>query len=309
MADQNRISKMDALLFAINLEVAILQLRLVESCAKYNELYNKASDTRKSHKRNKLSKERLLVKDVLRRTLLKLLSEGEAAALKESVFLLQKSAIYDVQLRRSNEELKYKIEELSTELIKMRLESTENVDNCERNISLLKDKIKDTLLNTNMQLNYVDKWLFARAESLDLEHRIELPPPPRVDFEKRVHEQVIKLYELQIKEREASLEYWRSRYNKDIADIKENVKLQCEKLKEAVDRRTELQKLYDLHEGEMRAWLTFKQERSARLAREERSRVAATRIQAWWRGVMVRRILGNLDFTAVRFECDKQLCG
>lgn len=49
---------------------------------------------------------------------------------------------------------------------------------------------------------------------------------------------------------------------------------------------------FKLHEGEMRAWLTFKKERAARLAREERVRNAATRIQAWWRGVMVRRALG-----------------
>lgn len=49
---------------------------------------------------------------------------------------------------------------------------------------------------------------------------------------------------------------------------------------------------YDLHEGEMRAWLTFKKERAARLLREKRLRDSATRIQAWWRGVMVRRALG-----------------
>lgn len=53
---------------------------------------------------------------------------------------------------------------------------------------------------------------------------------------------------------------------------------------------------YKLHEGEIRAWLTFKKERAARLAREERLRKAATRIQAWWRGVMVRRALGSFRY-------------
>lgn len=55
--------------------------------------------------------------------------------------------------------------------------------------------------NTNIQLNYVEKWLMARAESLDLQHRIEIKPAPRLDVEKRVHEQVIQIYELQIKVR------------------------------------------------------------------------------------------------------------
>lgn len=53
---------------------------------------------------------------------------------------------------------------------------------------------------------------------------------------------------------------------------------------------------FALHEGEMRSWLTFKKERAARLAREERSRRAATRVQAWWRGVMVRRALGTFRY-------------
>ncbi|XP_045510637.1 dynein regulatory complex protein 9-like [Colias croceus] len=157
---------------------------------------------------------------------------------------------------------------------------------------MMKDKIKDTLLNTNMRLNYVEKWLFARGEALDLQHRVEITPAPSQDIEKRVHDQVVEAYELQTKEREDSLKYWQARYAIDTADINAKLINQCERLRDAVSRRTELQKLFDLHAGEMRAWLTFKRERAARLAREERSRVAATRIQAWWRGVMVRRCLG-----------------
>lgn len=53
---------------------------------------------------------------------------------------------------------------------------------------------------------------------------------------------------------------------------------------------------FNLHEGEMRAWLTFKRERAARLAREARNRNAATRVQSWWRGEMVRRGLGPFKF-------------
>ncbi|XP_038209543.1 dynein regulatory complex protein 9-like [Zerene cesonia] len=157
---------------------------------------------------------------------------------------------------------------------------------------MMKDKRQDTILNTNMRLSYVEKWLSARAEALDLQHRVEMKPAPSQDIEKHVHDQVVEAYKLQTKEREDSLFYWQARYAKDTADLTARLNNQCERLREAVCRRTELQKLFDLHEGEMRAWLTFKRERAARLAREERSRVAATRIQAWWRGVMVRRCLG-----------------
>lgn len=46
----------------------------------------------------------------------------------------------------------------------------------------------------------------------------------------------------------------------------------------------------------MRAWLTFKTERAARLAREDRIRLSAIKIQAWWRGVMVRKCFGPFRY-------------
>ncbi|KAH9634078.1 hypothetical protein HF086_001280 [Spodoptera exigua] len=111
---------------------------------------------------------------------------------------------------------------------------------------------KDDLHNANTRLCYAEKWLFARFESLELKLDVPRAPPPRTDHEQRVHEELLKAYELQIK--------------------------------------------YDLHEGEMRGWLTFKRERAARLEREERLRKSAMRIQAWWRGVMVRRALGQFKY-------------
>ncbi|XP_050673474.1 dynein regulatory complex protein 9-like [Leptidea sinapis] len=144
----------------------------------------------------------------------------------------------------------------------------------------------------SVRLNYAEKWLTARMESLELQNRKEKTPVPRLDDEERAHLQVIKIYENHIKERMDSSHYWQTRYINDIADIIGKVRDISEKWKEVVARRTELQKLYELHEGEMRGWLTFKRERVARLAREEQNRVAATRLQSWWRGVMVRRCLG-----------------
>ncbi|CAH0698994.1 unnamed protein product [Spodoptera exigua] len=154
----------------------------------------------------------------------------------------------------------------------------------------------DDLHNANTRLCYAEKWLFARFESLELKLDVPRAPPPRTDHEQRVHEELLKAYELQIKEHEKTLEYWRHRYDTDIAEISSRSQKKLEQLLIATSKRTELQKLYDLHEGEMRGWLTFKRERAARLEREERLRKSAMRIQAWWRGVMVRRALGQFKY-------------
>ncbi|XP_030034311.1 dynein regulatory complex protein 9 [Manduca sexta] len=171
-----------------------------------------------------------------------------------------------------------------------------NLRDADNKIAVLKDKINDDVANATTRLCYAEKWLLARAEILDLEYKVPRPEMPRADHERRVHIELLKAYELQIKERETSLEYWERRYNTDIVIISDRLAEKSEQLRIATNRRKEFQKVYDLHEGEMRAWLTFKRERAARLAREERLRASVTRIQAWWRGVMVRRAFGAFRY-------------
>ncbi|KOB77999.1 Uncharacterized protein OBRU01_03210, partial [Operophtera brumata] len=128
-------------------------------------------------------------------------------------------------------------------------------------------------------------WLVARAESLELRGQRPRAPAPSAQHEQRVHDELLKAYEMQIQ-----------RYTTDTTDINARLSARREQLGVASLRHEELQKLFNLHEGEMRSWLTFKRERAARLAREARLRDSATRIQAWWRGTMVRRGLGAFRF-------------
>ncbi|XP_013166425.1 PREDICTED: IQ domain-containing protein G-like [Papilio xuthus] len=159
-------------------------------------------------------------------------------------------------------------------------------------IASFKDQIRDATRNTKAKLCYAEKWINATAEAVDLRFQIKPKPLPNKDHELRIHGEIAQTYELETKEREELLEQWRTRYAEDTARISRHVTEQREKLRVTTARRLELQKLYDLHAGEMRAWLTFKRERAARLAREEHAKAAATRIQSWWRGLMVRRALG-----------------
>ncbi|CAH2068666.1 unnamed protein product, partial [Iphiclides podalirius] len=184
------------------------------------------------------------------------------------------------------------IDNTKQELLTKRYHRSVQLRYCNEKIASLKDEIRDSQINAKAQLRYVDKWICASANALELRHQIKPASLPSQDHEQRVHGEIVRAYELQVKEREEMLRYWKLRYTEDTKNITEQVVQQRERLKATIARRVELQKLYDYHAGEMRAWLTFKKERAARLAREQRSRLAATRIQAWWRGLMVRRALG-----------------
>ncbi|XP_034824168.2 dynein regulatory complex protein 9-like [Maniola hyperantus] len=246
--------------------------------------------------REKLSKDRCILKEVILRTLLELAEGGEWYTLKQAVDMLEKNAASVISLKTHNQKLKISLEALSTELQKNRQQRALEVRNSDLNAASLRDRIKDTLLNARIQFDYADRWLCARAESLDMQFQVAHALAPKPEHEDCVHKELLQAYELQIKEREELLQYWKTRYAADTANIDRRRKDQCEKLRVTVGRRVEMEQLYNLHEGEIRAWLTFKRERAARLAREERLRKAATRIQAWWRGVMVRRALGSFRY-------------
>lgn len=49
-----------------------------------------------------------------------------------------------------------------------------------------------------MQFDYTDKWLSARAESLELQMQVPAAPAPRLDHEDCIHDELLKAYELQI---------------------------------------------------------------------------------------------------------------
>ncbi|XP_028159508.1 dynein regulatory complex protein 9-like [Ostrinia furnacalis] len=286
---------MDALLFALALEVVLLQMRILESTTELRLRVQMNTKTDKAQ-RGKLVRDRHTVKDVIRRTLIEVVESGAWGTLQESVQALLDDDSYAVIVRSDHEKLRFSRSSIINEMKTKRKQWAIELQNADHKIAVVRDKIKNEQQNANARLCYVEKWLFARAESLDMQLDETRAPAPRADHEHRVHDELAKAYELQIKEREDSLEYWRQRYVNDTNKMEDTLTKKREELRVALARRQELQKLYDLHAGEMRAWLTFKSERAARLAREERLATAARRIQAWWRGVMVRRAIGAFRY-------------
>ncbi|XP_039745506.1 dynein regulatory complex protein 9-like [Pararge aegeria] len=291
------IGALDALLLAINLEVMLLQMKIIERSAERRLPESGQENKREKQVREKLSKDRHILKEVIIRTLAELAEGGEWYTLKKAVNMFEKNAGSLITLRTQNQKLKMSLDSMNRELQENRQKRVLEIRSCDFKVASLRDSIKDTLLNARIQFDYTERWLCARAESVDLQFQVApAAPAPKPEHENCVHDELLRAYMLQIKEREDLLQYWKQRYAADTADIDVRLRDQYERLRVTAARREEMEKLYKLHEGEMRAWLTFKKERAARLAREARLRNAATRIQAWWRGVMVRRALGSFRY-------------
>ncbi|XP_063373854.1 uncharacterized protein LOC134661637 [Cydia amplana] len=242
----------------------------------------------------KLSNFEGVVREMVTKGLVELVEGGRCRALRRAVQALRQRGDAAAAATLAHDSLRQKREAITGELKSMEIQFVQELRSAACKVAFLRDKLKDDLLNASTRLRYAEKWLNARAEAAETRWQRPLAPAPAPSpgHEERVHNELVKAFLLQIKEREEVSDYWRIRYSDDLAKINEKLANIRDVYMEAIKCREQLQNLYDLHEGEMRGWLTFKRERAARLAREERLRCAATRAQSWWRGVMVRRALG-----------------
>ncbi|KAI5630971.1 IQ domain-containing protein G-like [Phthorimaea operculella] len=294
-----RIGRMDALLFAIVLEVVLLQMRIHEGSTNRRLGFRRQElEKREKIQYEKLVRDRELVKDVIRRTLIEVAEDGEFSSLQRAVEALQDRISSAKNKIADHEKLVMTEEETVNDLTTKRDQWVVKLRSADHRTAFLRDKIKDDRLNASIRLRYAELWLGARLEAQELKFQMESKPAPlpRTDHEQRVHEEICKAIELQIQEHEKAIEYWTVRYAEDIVNMNERLAEKRKQLAITTAKREELQNLYDLHEGEMRAWKDFKAERAARLAKEEHIRNSATRIQAWWRGNMVRKALGPFKY-------------
>ncbi|KAG7304501.1 hypothetical protein JYU34_011448 [Plutella xylostella] len=284
---------MEVFMFCVILEVALQQMKVVDGCSALQATQNPAGGhTMLEFQRAKLLRDRKLLSDIIRATVVEMAETGGWRCLRQAIISLQQRAEQSTVLQQDHDRLRLVRAAVTNELKSKKKQNAKELRLCDTHITFLKDKKEDDIKNAELRLVYADKWLNAQAEVLEMQHRVPRAARPSATNETRVHRELSRAYDLQVEEREKAVEYWRAKYSDDTSSINMRLAVKCEQLRVAVARREELQKLYNLHEGEMRSWLTFKRERAARLEREERVRRAATTLQAWWRGLMVRRGLG-----------------
>ncbi|XP_028165941.1 dynein regulatory complex protein 9-like isoform X1 [Ostrinia furnacalis] len=164
----------------------------------------------------------------------------------------------------------------------------------------LKTQVEDAALNSEIRSRYVENWQRARTEqNTQLINTKESRPcnvieyyKQRSDHEQRVHTEVELLTTIVINETLQKVESWMNKYDKDMEAIELKIQRMKTKHVSQLERRQELEDTLEKHAALIKLWVDFKDERErARLYREKMHN-AATVVQAWWRGLLVRNQLG-----------------
>ncbi|KAL5242620.1 hypothetical protein ACI65C_010030 [Semiaphis heraclei] len=148
--------------------------------------------------------------------------------------------------------------------------------------------------------NYVDKWEKARiehfkfkfkSEELELQKYIaDLQTKMKTD--EIVDEENEKFLDYTIKELEKQIEYWECKYKTDTKEIDEKLENLIMTLEEKTKEIESLKKTFNERQTIIEEHAENKQRVEEERKLNDHMEKMATKIQAWWRGTMVRRRLG-----------------
>ncbi|XP_050354193.1 dynein regulatory complex protein 9-like isoform X2 [Nymphalis io] len=264
-------------LFEINTELRVLQMRteMIENLArkygvKQKTVINELDeiDPKKlgslEYKLKKLQSDRYLVLKVLQDTYMDLSLKCQYNALYENV-----NRIWDrqchlknlIEVESNNRILR---RELNRQLRQQRNHVKSITYDTNVDIELLKSNLEDSELNSEIRSRYVLSWQGARTEQhIQMIHDKEFKPNHAIEYfkmkadqEQRVHTEIELLNNIRINEVLVEVEHWME------------------------------------HEESINSWKKFKDEREADRQYRVNMFNAATTVQAWWRGLLVRQQLG-----------------
>ncbi|XP_061721505.1 dynein regulatory complex protein 9-like [Cydia pomonella] len=164
----------------------------------------------------------------------------------------------------------------------------------------LRTQVEDFSLNAETCTRYVNNWERARTEQhLQTIYDAEYTPSQvveyfkqRTDNEQRVHTEVELLINIAINETLEEVERWMEKYDKDMEKIDLKIQIKKNEYQNARDERMALEETIEKHDKLMKDWIHFKDEREKERQYRETMNKSAITVQAWWRGLLVRRQLG-----------------
>ncbi|XP_050666078.1 dynein regulatory complex protein 9-like isoform X2 [Leptidea sinapis] len=252
------------------------------------------------YKLKKLLKDRELIIKVLKGAYIDMSEHGNILVLKEYISEISKT--YNdreilILVEGRNRQVK---RDLNKQLRQQRNHIKSVLYQTECNIKDLCSRFEDASIYANIRGRYVDGWQRARHEQLEFALKDkEYAPSQNIELHKRksqqeqqVHTEVELLTNIIINETLEKIEVWVNKYDVDMEQIDLKIQIARNKWLSIQKQRIDMEEQFAKHEEEMRIWVQFKRDREeARLYREKMTNCAIV-IQAWWRGLLVRRRLG-----------------
>ncbi|XP_077343819.1 dynein regulatory complex protein 9 [Lithobates pipiens] len=248
----------------------------------------------------KVQADRQFAADVITDMLKELETTGSFQSLQHAVVMeKEKKANFYSTIDREQEGRK-NIKALQKQLHDVRQEKKVELQSRTKLIACLKDQLQEMKAKTNMEGRYVKKdselqmsQTQTKCRIAESELQLEIQKvKEKMDEEVRVHVEIENFLRQHQQELEEKLEYWMEKYDKDT----EEKQAELNALKTArvndLSLLQDLAKQYEEYEKVIIEDRLEKEKAQQQKKQEKMELSSAIKIQAWWKGIMVRKGLG-----------------
>lgn len=248
----------------------------------------------------KVQADRAFLERVLQGTLSELSNQGSFQTLVEAVRNERDKKARLQETIHKEEQGRKRVRALQRQLLEVKREKEVEVQQRNEMIAHLKDQLQEMKAKTNMEGKYMKKCADVgvsqtqkRCSVSEKEMKDEIDELKRkTDEEERVNAEIESFLRTHTERLQKMVEHWMEKYEADVDQKQKELDiLKASKAKD-LERLQELTRLYAEYE-QVVVEDRVEKEKARRKAEQEAMELrAAIKVQAWWRGIMVRKGLG-----------------
>lgn len=218
----------------------------------------------------------------------------------EFIFREDREAYDEYNLLRTYCENVEKLEALQRELKQNRRENEELLEQLDNDLFNLKTECENKVKTNQLEANMVKKWEMARQEQVDavFNHELVTLYQKRDDYEEKTERELIAIneilafYRAKCSKLKESIKSWQERYDTELKELDEQIEHTEENIRNVRAKHEQIRSLYEEREHFIEEYYVEQNQLEEIRKIEAMQCESAVRIQAWWRGLMVRKQLG-----------------
>lgn len=181
-----------------------------------------------------------------------------------------------------------------------RLDNIRTIEETDSKIQELRYKAEDIYIYGQLEVQFFDKWEKTRMEQNTMkcqnseEHfkSVISSTNERISQEKRCHSELNAYFEETKNDHLQKIQEWMQKYDEEIEQREGDIIHLRSDLEKITEEKKLVGEKYEKQQAEIDDWLKYKKIKEEKEQQRQREIDAATKIAAWWRGVMVRNKLG-----------------
>ncbi|XP_032682368.1 dynein regulatory complex protein 9 isoform X2 [Odontomachus brunneus] len=258
------------------------------------------TNSRRVAAREKLRQDSLYVGNIIRDLKREISERGTIEVLIEEIERITSQEKQERLLLEEHDKVQAIVDELRKAIADKKTSNEEAEEHLTRKLTLTRDEKERLKLIKDAEMRYVRTWEEARREQNVLRYELEMDKLAkalndcnvRERNENRVNSELMRYLTQRIALIENRIEEWRCRYDLEKKMYEKEIRKVRNEIEDARANLEDLTTEYRSNQEFIDTYLAEQEALRRQKEHEDHVRRSAIRMQAWWRGVMVRRKLG-----------------